>query len=149
MSEKEKFSQRLNAALDDAGFPEGSERKLTIAELLNEASSNVGLWLEGGEFPKTSKLVKLAKLANVRSNWLLLGTGDKESDEQADKDYLKKLMAQRAEKKRKANKKKVEFNRSLNDELSKEAIELATDYMALSKQDQQQVKALVTQLLAE
>lgn len=149
MSEKEKFSERLNTALDEAGFPKGIERQSTIAELLDETRSIVGLWLEGEEFPKTSRLVKLAKLANVRSNWLLLGTGDKESDEQADKDYLKQLMAQLAEKKRKANKKKIEFSRSLNDELSKEAIELATDYMGLSQQNQQQVKTLMTKLLAE
>lgn len=77
-SEKEKFAQRLNQALDDVGLARmGHGRQTTLAKEMNLPSQVVGKWLKGEDYPKTSQLVKLAQYTGVRSNWLLAGVGEK------------------------------------------------------------------------
>lgn len=75
-SEKQRFSSRLNDALDNVQFPKlGAGRQARLAELMDATPQAAGQWLKGEAFPPTSVLVKLAKLTNTRSNWLLSGTG--------------------------------------------------------------------------
>lgn len=76
-SEKQRFSSRLNDALDNIQFPKlGAGRQARLAELMETPPQATGQWLKGEAFPPTSVLVKLAKLTNTRSNWLLSGIGD-------------------------------------------------------------------------
>ncbi len=148
MSERQKFSDRLNEALDEAGFPEsGKGRQSTIAEELGDSVANVGLWLEGDEYPKTSILVKLAKLLKVQSNWLLSGTGDRYVDEQAEVQYKAQLKEQLAAKKRRLNGESG-LDISSNEGLSKDSLSLACSYMKLSKDEQARVQSLMKQLLS-
>lgn len=75
-SEKQRFSSRLNDALDNVQFPKlGAGRQARLAELMEATPQAAGQWLKGEAFPPTSVLVKLAKLTNTRSNWLLSGAG--------------------------------------------------------------------------
>ena len=147
MSEKEKFAARLNTALDEAGFPDyGKGRQSRIAELLNESVATVSSWLDGREYPRTSMLVKLARMANVRSNWLLSGTGEMLFDEQAEKEYCEQLKERRAEKKRMAMKLESVRGHEFKQGLSREALLLACDYMKLSLGAQKEVQALMAKL---
>jgi len=147
MSEKQKFSDRLNEALDEAGFPEsGKGRQSSIAEQLDDTVVNVGLWLEGDEYPRTSVLVKLAKLLKVQSNWLLSGTGDRYVDEQAEIRYKAQLKEQLAANKRRLNGESG-LDVSSNEGLSKDSLALACNYMKLSKDGQSEVQYLMKQLL--
>jgi len=78
MSEKNRFALRLNEALDEADFPPmGEGRQARLAKAVDATPRNVGKWLRGEAFPPTSRLVKIANMLNVRSNWLLSGTGEK------------------------------------------------------------------------
>jgi transcriptional regulator with XRE-family HTH domain len=75
-SEKQRFSSRLNDALDNIQFPKlGAGRQARLAEMMEAAPQAAGQWLKGEAFPPTSVLVKLAQLTKTRSNWLLSGTG--------------------------------------------------------------------------
>ena len=75
-SEKQKFSQRLNEALDDMNYPRmGHGRQSALAKELKLSAQVVGGWLKGESFPKTSQLVKVSQFLDVRSNWLLSGVG--------------------------------------------------------------------------
>jgi len=140
VSERMKFSKRLNDVLDEAGFPaEGEGRQSAIANLLDESPENVGLWLEGLDYPQTSKLVKLAKLVHVRSNWLMSGTGEKHADEAAEREFREKLRQRHAEKKRKAQEFTVHG-------FSKEALDFARTYMQMSVSQQNEIKKLMSQL---
>jgi transcriptional regulator with XRE-family HTH domain len=77
-SEREKFAQRLNESLDDAGLPKiGQGRQSALAKLLDVTPQQAGKWIKGEDFPQTSKLVKLAQFLGVRSNWLLSGAGER------------------------------------------------------------------------
>jgi phage repressor protein C with HTH and peptisase S24 domain len=76
-SEKKKFAERLNQAMDSAGLPKkGMGRQSTLVKLLGVGHRQAKRWLEGEEFPPTSKLVKIAQATGVRSNWLLSGYGE-------------------------------------------------------------------------
>jgi len=75
-SEKQKFSQRLNEALDDMNYPRmGHGRQSALAKELKLSAQTIGAWLKGESFPKTSQLVKISQFLDVRSNWLLSGIG--------------------------------------------------------------------------
>lgn len=75
-NEKARFAERLNDALDNTHFPKlGSKRQAKLAEMLELPAQDVGCWLKGESFPKTSALVKLSDLTQTRSNWLLSGQG--------------------------------------------------------------------------
>ena len=61
-SECQKFSKRLNEVLTEAGFPEPvDDRTTAVANLLKVPVEQVTKWLAGEAYPKTNKLVKLAK----------------------------------------------------------------------------------------
>ena len=77
-NEKKNFSDRLNEALDDAGVPlKGMGRQSNLVRMLGISHRVAKKWLDGDEFPPTSKMVKLATELGVRSNWLFSGQGEK------------------------------------------------------------------------
>ncbi len=76
-SERKRFAQRLNDALDNIQFPAlGAGRRSRLSELLEVPAEDVNDWLSGDAFPRTSALVKLSDLTQTRSNWLLSGQGE-------------------------------------------------------------------------
>ena len=81
-SEKKRFAERLNDALDNIQFPKsGAGRISRLAEYLGTENKETGKWLKGEVFPPTSVLVRLAELTKTRSNWLLSGHGDPYPDD--------------------------------------------------------------------
>jgi transcriptional regulator with XRE-family HTH domain len=127
-SEKKNFSKRLNEALDDAGVPQkGMGRQSTLVKMLGISHRQAKKWLEGDEFPQTSKLVKMAALLNVRSNWLLLGQGEKFLDPGGDD-------SEDAQVYRHA------------DELSKEAFEVASEWMKLPTAQRLAIRRVIQEL---
>ncbi|VAW74332.1 hypothetical protein MNBD_GAMMA12-123 [hydrothermal vent metagenome] len=153
MSEKEKFSARLNEIMDDAGYPEsGNGRHSAIAQALDVSVSSVGLWLDGLEYPKTSELVKMAQLLKVQSNWLLSGTGNCYIDDDAEAEYKNQLQVKLTEKKRhnvvKHNKTDKQYSSDLHyigeSGLSVDALALACDYMTLNKGEQKKIRGIMS-----
>jgi len=128
-SEAMKFANRLNAALDDAGVPQkGMGRQSTLVRMLGVSHRVAKKWLEGSEFPPTSKMVKLATLMNVRSNWLFSGQGDMRSEG----DYPDGETAEEVHKHA--------------GELSQEAFEIASDWMRLPPQQRQALRKVIKEL---
>jgi len=128
-SEAIKFANRLNAALDDAGVPQkGMGRQSTLVRMLGISHRVAKKWLEGSEFPPTSKMVKLANLMNVRSNWLFSGQGEMRSDgEFSDSETTQEVHRHAGE-------------------LSQEAFELAADWMRLPAQQRQALRKVIKEL---
>lgn len=130
-SERSRFAQRLNDALDNIKFPKlGSGRQARLSELLDVPASDVGHWLKGEAFPRTSALVKLSDLTKTRSNWLLSGQGDP---------YKK------ADNPRGAGKAPPATGTG---KLSKEAFDLGMAWMKLPKQQRDAIAKVITELLA-
>jgi transcriptional regulator with XRE-family HTH domain len=128
MSESQKFAERLNAALDAADIPKtGAGRQSALVDALGTSHKNIRRWLEGEEFPPTSKLVKLATLTGVRSNWLLSGQGDMHP-------AAFEFGENTSEVKEFAN------------TLSKEAFEVASDWMRLPESQRMAIKLVIQQL---
>jgi transcriptional regulator with XRE-family HTH domain len=127
VSEKKKFAERLNQAMDSAGLPKkGMGRQSTLVKLLGISHRQAKKWLDGEEFPPTSKLVKIAQATGVRSNWLLSGYGDMLPAAGNDiTDY---------EIKQEAN------------ELSKEAFEVASSWMRLPYAQRMALKKVIDEL---
>ena len=124
-----KFSDRLNAALDDAGVPQkGMGRQSTLVRMLGISHRVAKKWLDGSEFPPTSKMVKLSTLLDVRSNWLFSGQGVMRDD--------------------------IRNNHSESDEevfrhageLSQEAFEVASDWMKLPQQQRYALRKVIKEL---
>ena len=124
-----KFSDRLNAALDDAGVPQkGMGRQSTLVRMLGISHRVAKKWLDGSEFPPTSKMVKLSTLLDVRSNCLLSGQGVMRDD--------------------------IRNNHSASDEevfrhageLSQEAFEVASDWMKLPQQQRYALRKVIKEL---
>lgn len=69
------FSQRLNKALDDEGFPKERGRAQRVKERLPFSISVNGIkkWLSGDAIPSTTRLSAVADIANVTPEWLLSG----------------------------------------------------------------------------
>ncbi|MEM9103730.1 MAG: XRE family transcriptional regulator [Pseudomonadota bacterium] len=71
------FTERLNTALDKAGFlPKQRGRIQQLAELMGLTHRGAGKWLSGETCPPTKKLARLADKLNVREDWLRTGEGD-------------------------------------------------------------------------
>jgi phage repressor protein C with HTH and peptisase S24 domain len=85
-------------------------------------------WLEGEEFPPTSKMVKIATKLNVRSNWLFSGQGEKVSGEHAE------VIVDQSEISRSAG------------ELSQEAFEVASEWMRLPPQQRVAIRKVIKEL---
>jgi len=129
-SERDRFAQRLNDALDNIDFPKlGAGRQARLSELLDIPASNVAHWLKGESFPRTSALVKLSDLTKTRSNWLLSGQGEP----------YKKAENPRGVGKTPPN--------TGTKKLSKEAFDLGMKWMKLPKQQREAIARVITELL--
>ncbi len=149
--EKHKFSLRLNEILDEAGFPDiGQGRQTAIADMLDVQPELVGEWLKGSSYPKTAKLVKLAKLVRVRSNWLLSGVGDKYSSA-SDAEIFRQELELRFPEKFKRKKAKQDESRAVESEnvdleqlgLNQDAINIACAYMKLPVEQKSSLKTFL------
>lgn len=77
VDEKKIFSERLNIALDIAGFPKkGKGRQLQLAALFGVSQESARKWLVGKNFPDTKRIPEIAKRLNVNVQWLLVGVGN-------------------------------------------------------------------------
>ena len=131
-SEKQKFSARLNEALDDAGVPQkGMGRQSALVRMLGVSHRVAKKWLDGEEFPPTSKMVKIASQLKVRSNWLFSGQGDKVATETGDATPVQIEQA--------------EIARSAG-ELSQEAFEVASEWMRLPPQQRVAIRKVINEL---
>ena len=127
--EAKKFSERLNIALDDAGVPQkGMGRQSSVVRMLGVSHRVAKKWLEGEEFPPTSKMVKLSTLLNVRSNWLFSGQG---------------AMRNAAESMQTETDQEVYRHAG---ELSQEAFEIASDWMRLPQQQRIALRKVIKEL---
>lgn len=130
-SERMRFAERLNDALDNIQFPKlGSGRQSRLAELLNVPVQDVGHWLKGDAFPRTSALVKLSDLTKVRSNWLLSGQGEPYNKSENPRGEGKNLPL---------------IGR---DKLSKEAFDLGLLWMKLPKLQREALAKVIEELIA-
>ncbi|MGD9000358.1 MAG: hypothetical protein PVF75_08075 [Granulosicoccaceae bacterium] len=132
-TEKQKFAARLNEALDDAGIPQkGMGRQSALVRMLGVSHRVAKKWLEGQEFPPTSKMVKMANMLEVRSNWLFSGQGEK---------YPLPCDAEPEE-----AIEQTAITRSAG-ELSQEAFDIASDWMRLPPQQRIALRKVMKELL--
>lgn len=132
-SEKRKFAARLNEALDGCGIPQkGMGRQSALVRMLGVSHRVAKKWLDGEEFPPTSKMVKMASMLNVRSNWLFSGQGEKYG---AHADVTSALAPEQ-----------TEITRSAG-ELSQEAFEVASDWMRLPPPQRVAMRKVIRELL--
>lgn len=128
-NEKQKFADRLNEALDDAGVPlKGMGRQSALVRMLGVSHRVAKKWLDGEEFPPTSKMVRLASELQVRSNWLFSGQGEKSSTSVAGMDE-----------------EAAEVHRHA-DALSQEAFEVASEWMKLPQSQRAALRKVITEL---
>jgi phage repressor protein C with HTH and peptisase S24 domain len=131
-SEKQKFAARLNEALDDADVPQkGMGRQSALVRMLGVSHRVAKKWLDGSEFPPTSKMVKIASLLEVRSNWLFSGQGEKFPMPLGEGDGVREV---------------ADITRSAG-ELSQEAFEVASDWMRLPPQQRVAMRKVMKELL--
>ena len=124
-----KFSERLNAALDDAGVPKkGMGRQSSLVRMLGISHRVAKKWLDGSEFPPTSKMVKLSTLLDVRSNWLFSGQGEMRSETRNNYSESEQEVFRHA------------------GELSQEAFEVASDWMKLPQQQRRALRKVIKEL---
>ncbi|MCK4743652.1 MAG: hypothetical protein KAT25_07510 [Sulfuriflexus sp.] len=124
-----KFSERLNAALDDAGVPKkGMGRQSSLVRMLGISHRVAKKWLDGSEFPPTSKMVKLSTLLDVRSNWLFSGQGLMRSTSRNDYSESEQEVYRHA------------------GELSQEAFEVASDWMKLPQSQRRALQKVIKEL---
>lgn len=130
-NERVRFAERLNDALDNIQFPKlGNGRQARLSELLDVPAPDVGHWLKGDAFPKTSALVKLSDLTKVRSNWLLSGQGEPYDKKQNPRGEGKNLPI------------------TGKDKLSKEAFDLGLTWMKLPKLQREAIAKVIKELTA-
>ena len=131
-NEKNRFSERLNDALDNVQFPKlGGGRKSRLAEHLGRPSIEVNRWLKGQAFPPTSVLIKLSDLTKARSNWLLSGSGEAYESGDNPRGNGKNPPSTGQEK------------------LNKEALDLSLAWMKLPKQQRDALARVIEQLLVQ
>ena len=80
-TEKRKFSDRLNQALDRAGFPsKGDGRQNAVGKEFKVTQKGARKWLEGEGIPHTKRLPAIAARLQVTVEWLLTGDGPMDRD---------------------------------------------------------------------
>ena len=80
-ADKMAFSERLNAALDEMGWPVRgriARLKRTLREDLSEVS--VGKWLKGEGLPEVKRLGELSRITGRSVQWLLAGSDAGDGD---------------------------------------------------------------------
>jgi transcriptional regulator with XRE-family HTH domain len=76
MDTKQAFAYRLGLALDAAGYPRlGAGRETALAKATGKSQPGVRKWLLGEALPNMTSGIELAKLLNVRFEWLMTGRG--------------------------------------------------------------------------
>lgn len=142
-SERENFAKRLNEALDDAGVPaKGMGRQSALVRMSGVSHRLAKQWLDGEEFPKTSKLVMMANELGVRSNWLLSGQGAKHPGEHAVENPVEKPGDNKV-----ASPEPQAQARKAVGELGQEAFELAAEWMRLPPQQRIAIKRVIQELV--
>lgn len=72
LSQLQAFSDRLNAALDQAGFPaKGQGRQVALAKRMQLSQKGVRKWLEAEGMTSTARLDELAKVARTTVGYLM------------------------------------------------------------------------------
>jgi SOS-response transcriptional repressor LexA len=71
---KSALAERLNLALDRAGFVKGRGRRMDLARAMNVSGEAARKWLAGETNPGLENLTALAKLTSVSVSYLLTGT---------------------------------------------------------------------------
>lgn len=145
--EKKKFSERLHEALDDMNYPRmGHGRQSALAKELKLSPQLVGNWLKGDEYPKTSQLVKISQFLNVRSNWLLSGSGTKYPKKNPGLSLVhnKKVAAKKQKVVENGNVEEIEIKKI--PQLDKEAFELALVWMKLPEGQREALKKVIFEL---
>ncbi len=133
-TEKEKFAQRLNEALDEIEFAAlGHGRQSELARVMEVPAQQAGRWLKGQSFPRTSELVRLARITGVRSNWLLSGAEPKHPPEE-------RIPEPRA------GGQEEEPPRPAKDALSREAFAVALEWSHLPAHERDAVRGLIRAL---
>lgn len=69
------FAKRLTDTLNSAGVPE-VDHALHLGKLADVSSQLPQRWLQGLAVPSRTTLSHIAKLLNVKPEWLLKGSGD-------------------------------------------------------------------------
>jgi transcriptional regulator with XRE-family HTH domain len=87
MDEKKEFSQRLRAALKQAGVRQGSPTKLAIDFNTHHQGKPITTqaahkWLNGTAIPGQDKIQTLAEWLNAAPEWLRYGTAEKKESSQ-------------------------------------------------------------------
>ena len=128
-NEKRNFAARLNEALDDAGVPmKGMGRQSTLVRMLGVSHRVAKKWLDGEEFPPTSKMVRLASELQVRSNWLFSGQGEKRADSDTGTAEVETEVHRHA------------------DALSQEAFEVASEWMKMPQPQRAALRKVIREL---
>lgn len=141
-SEKQKFSQRLNEALDDMNYPRiGHGRQSALAKELKLSAQIVGGWLKGESFPKTSQLVKISQFLDVRSNWLLSGVGLKYP-----KSHVRPERVVPEETNESAEDSNIEITADDSPKMDKEAFEVALAWIKLPDLQRAALKKVILEL---
>lgn len=129
-SEAIKFSRRLHQALDFAGIPQkGMGRQSALVKMLAISHRVAKKWLDGEEFPPTSKMVKISSMLNVRSNWLFSGQGEMQNNDEDTNNHLGV----------------AEVHRHAG-ELSQEAFEVAAEWVKLPYSQRQALRKVIKEL---
>lgn len=75
---KQEYSDRLNEALDEAGYPpKGEGRQVRLAKAMGVSQKGARKWLEAEAIPSMENNILLAVHLDVQSEWLLSGRGEK------------------------------------------------------------------------
>ena len=74
MDIKTDFAHRLSRVLAQAGYPHHGQQKM-LADKLDVTPKAVNYWLNGEKLPTHEKMLAIATLFNVSSEWLATGRG--------------------------------------------------------------------------
>ncbi len=75
--ERTGFTQRLNEALDKAGFPPKNKGRIQLlADIMGLSHRGVGKWLDGETVPPAKKCPFLAEKLHINAEWLRTGKGN-------------------------------------------------------------------------
>lgn len=77
---RQKFSERLQKALDQAGIG-GRGKFRWLSDATGVSQQNVRKWLSGEALPEMRKIPELARRLGVRLEWLIGGVGDMVRDD--------------------------------------------------------------------
>lgn len=76
--EREAFAARLNELCDDMKLPpKGEGRQVALAKEFEVSQKGARKWLEAEAMPQTQKIIEMARWADVSTEWLLSGRGEK------------------------------------------------------------------------